>query len=399
MTPKSNRTDAIAPKRPPGLQGIVLSGVYGWGSSPLERVCFPPLLPIGGRPLISFLLDWLHDAGVAKVSICANGNSRGMAGVLGERYHGTVDLHFYEDRMPRGPAGCVRDAGLDMEGEVFIVCEGRLLPRFDISGLVAKHAYSGAAMTVLAACSGSGCFASGRFHEPLGIYIVSRAALQFVPERGYQDIKELWIPRLHERGETVLAEIIDDDAVIHARSTPGYLEVHERVIAGFAKAQGVTSAYRRQGSAVIHERSRVDATVTFNGPVVVGPDCTIGRLSKIIGPTSIGKGTQIGPRSIVSRSMLWCNCHIGEGVIMDRCIFTAGAIADAGLVLRDAIVEATGSSARHAGHRADLYWALPGHSHGTEVAERGARTSGNSPQPAGDLSRPRVPGIATATSI
>ena len=92
--------------------GIVLAGVHRWGESEFERLLPRPLLPVAESPLICYALRWLRDGGVRAATICANSESRFVRHCLKDGSEYGLDIRYFEDLTPRGPAGCVRDAGL-----------------------------------------------------------------------------------------------------------------------------------------------------------------------------------------------------------------------------------------------------------------------------------------------
>jgi NDP-sugar pyrophosphorylase family protein len=114
-----------------------------------------------------------------------------------------MDIDFYEDSMPRGAAGCVRDASVNSDADVFVVTDGTSIPSVNLDGLLETHEICGAALTVVvhhdpsAACVEPGL-------NPGGIYVFSRRIFDSIPDRGFQDIKETLIPRLHAQGESVV---------------------------------------------------------------------------------------------------------------------------------------------------------------------------------------------------
>ena len=131
-------------------RGVVLAGVHRWRDSVLERAVPRPLLPIANRPLIEHVLSWLEDVGALSVGLCANSDTVALRHNLGGSESRRFDLHYYEDHMPRGPAGCVRDAAIDLVDGPLVVVEGTILPEaVDLGRLLDTHARSNAAMTVV----------------------------------------------------------------------------------------------------------------------------------------------------------------------------------------------------------------------------------------------------------
>src|SRR5512134_3977729 len=96
------------------VHGIVIAGTYPAAGSALDALVPRPLLPVAQQPLITYALRWMHSAGVAHGTVCANSAARSIRTRLDAATLG-IGLDYLEDWNPRGAAGCVRDAGTRRE--------------------------------------------------------------------------------------------------------------------------------------------------------------------------------------------------------------------------------------------------------------------------------------------
>ena len=328
--------------------GIVLAGVHAWGNSPLEQVCSRPLLPVLGRPLVAYLVDWLMGGGVTDASICANSQTPAFRRCLGAWTQSSVALDYIEDVMPRGPAGCMRDAALRSEASTFVVLDGTLIPRFDLGALLQTHQASGAAVTMAVAGGGSlhhrtsaGAVpaqspgSADEALEPLGVYVVSRKAMAYVPTSGYQDIKEVWIPRLHKAGEKVVTYRLDRSAAWRVSDEVSYARANRWMLQDELLADVEGGEYLRVGAALVHKTARVSPSAKLVGQVLIGPGCRIAEGVTIAGPASLGSDCQVERGAIVASSVLWSGCVIGQGAFVLQSILVDGAQIERELVVRD----------------------------------------------------------------
>ena len=139
------------------LAGGVRSGLEIPGSG-LPRA----LWPFPHEPMISQVLRFLVREGCAGMAICANGKTRMMAEELSGGGKPWVGLHYSEDVLPRGPAGCLRDLRDWAGGETILAIQGTGWYDFDLAAMVAEHRQSGAAVTVGAnECGWAGVGAGG----------------------------------------------------------------------------------------------------------------------------------------------------------------------------------------------------------------------------------------------
>ena len=119
------------------IKGVVLAGAQDWGDCPLRLATPRPLAPVANQPLLVHTLNAFREAGITDVVLCANGYTQAFRRVFGDGAQLGVSLRYSEDQMPRGPAGCVKDAAdYQAESDVLVI-EGGLLPDVDFGKLIA----------------------------------------------------------------------------------------------------------------------------------------------------------------------------------------------------------------------------------------------------------------------
>lgn len=360
---RTSREDRVTSTATPrtDVHGVVLAGVHSWGNAPLERGTPRPLIPVADRPLILHTLGWLRDGGVASASVCANSDTGVLRSRLGNGHAWGVSLDYYEDVMPRGPAGCTRDAVADSDCSAFVVVDATIIPRIALDEVVAAHRASKAALTIVVtdrnpaggcestgACPASvpGCRTNSsgaecsRWLEPVGLYVFSRAALELIPSAGYQDIKEALVPRLHAEGRSVLTYRVDPQATARVTGASSYLAVNKLVLERISQQKALRESYRRRGHAVVHDSAKLDPSVRLVGPVLIEPGCVVEAGALIVGPTSLGAGCTVGAGAVVSRSAIWSSCSIGAGAVVDHSVLTDYATVSAGRRLRNDVATA-----------------------------------------------------------
>jgi len=303
------------------IQGIVLAGTYHSAGSLFDRLRSRPLLPVAETPLICYALRWLNQGGVAGATICTNSASRAVRAFLEDGPPPPVALDYCEDWTPRGPAGCVRDAGLRSGADTLVITDGTIIPTVDLKELLAAHERSGAAITVVVhhGVGGNG------FLSPAGIYVFERRVLDVISERGFQDIKENVLPRLRIAREPVVvyADRADSPRVLSAES---YLAANQWVLGRVSQWEGLLQDYPARGESLVHPTAHVDPTAMLIGPVVLGPGVAVEREAAVVGPATIGAGTIVGAGAMVSRSVVWDGCTIGRGATVDRSLLADGVV-------------------------------------------------------------------------
>jgi mannose-1-phosphate guanylyltransferase len=299
----------------------VLAGAYlGHGS--LDLLGPRPLLPAAQQPLVSYALRWMADGGVEVATICANSAARAIRASLNGSAYG-LRLDYLEDLSPRGAAGCARDAGLRTKAASFVVADGTSVPVVDMGELLEGHRSSRAAITVVVEAD-----AAGRM-QPAGVYVFDRRAFDLVPEDGFQDIKEKLIPSLYAAGEPVATHVVRGGAprVVNADT---YLALNQWLVERASRHRDWPHGFRAAGETILHDSARVDPTARLLGPVMLGAGASVGAGATLVGPVSIGPGTRIGDEAVVSRSVLWSGCIVGERAFVDRSMLADFAIVSPG---------------------------------------------------------------------
>jgi mannose-1-phosphate guanylyltransferase len=306
-----------------GTSAIVLAGSHVWNEDSLDFLCPRALLAVANSPLLSYVLSWLRSAGIRTVVICANDQAFRLQMYLGDGKRQGLNLHYYVDRIPRGPAGCSRDASEFVDSQRYVVVEGSIIPRVSLRPLLRSHLKSSAAVTVVVErVAHDGELADGQF-SPAGIYVFARRALDQVPPVSYQDIKEMLVPQLRRNHELVLAYPAEH-ASPRISGLESYVAVQGWMLARCSGGQVLLEGYERHNGACVHRSARIAETARLIGPVMVGPESAVEAGSVIIGPTAIGRQCRIGEGAVVARTTLWDRSSIGPAARVDRCLLAGG---------------------------------------------------------------------------
>ncbi|MEA2455385.1 MAG: mannose-phosphate guanylyltransferase [Thermoleophilaceae bacterium] len=126
----------------------MLAGGEGTRLRPLTYTTPKPVMPLAGRPFLSFMLDWLRSYGVDEVILSCGFMSDGVKRVLGDIYDG-MRLRYVIEGEPLGTAGPVRlafDEGV--LADRLLVLNGDVLTDIDLAAELAEHERTGARATL-----------------------------------------------------------------------------------------------------------------------------------------------------------------------------------------------------------------------------------------------------------
>jgi NDP-sugar pyrophosphorylase family protein len=309
------------------VRGVVLAGTYHWSNTSFEDLVPRPLVPVAQAPLVSYALRWLRDGGIARATLCANSASRAVRSYLGGGSRLTMSLEYHEDWTPRGAAGCVRDAAARSDADTLVIADGTAIPAVNIGLLLDDHRSSRAAVTIVVHHDRQ-ARAGERPLNPGGIYVFDRRVLDYIPEVGFQDIKETLIPKLYKAGERIVthAGLGICPRVLNAET---YLALNHWMVEQVADNPSPLEhwgAYVESGQLLAHPTAWVAPGARIIGPVLLGPSVKVATGATIVGPASLGADCHVAEGALVSRSVAWRRCQIGVGAVVDGCVLTDEAV-------------------------------------------------------------------------
>jgi len=132
------------------MRAMILAAGLGTRMGPLCQLCAKPALPVLGRPLIAWLLEWLAHHGVEEVGINLHHLPRTVEDAVDRfapRGLSIVYSHETERLGTGGGIAVMRD--FLAASDPAIVVAGDMVLDCDLSGLVSRHRQAGSAATLL----------------------------------------------------------------------------------------------------------------------------------------------------------------------------------------------------------------------------------------------------------
>lgn len=188
--PRSRRVD-------PATRAVVLAGGAGTRLRPYTTLLPKPLVPIGERPILDFVLKGLKQSGFKRVTLCVGHLAELIQAYFGDGSKWGIELDYAVEDKPLSTIGPL--AYLEDLGEDFLVMNGDILTDLEPAKIFASHLRSGADLTVavhrrrvdidygvLDYDSSTGRVTSFTekpsipYDVSMGIYALSRRCLEFV---------------------------------------------------------------------------------------------------------------------------------------------------------------------------------------------------------------------------
>jgi mannose-1-phosphate guanylyltransferase len=335
------------------MQALILAGGEGTRLRPLTSRTPKPVVPLAGRPFISFMLEWLRGHGVDEVIMSCGFLADGVRAVLGDGDGLGLQLHYLEEPEPLGTGGALKFAE-ELLDERFFMLNGDVLTDMDLTAQLRQHESTAARATIaLIAVEDPSAYGLVRcepdhtvrefLEKPspdqidtnlvnAGAYILERSVLDVMAPAGTRiSIEREVFPQLVGNG-------------LYGYEAAGYwldIGTPERYMQGtFDILDGVVRTElgdRLAGSAGrLNNGARVEGRLV--APVSVGEGSEIGE-GAIVGPrTVIGDGVAVGEGAHIEGSAILDGAVIGAHTTVSGSIVGAGTRIGAGCHLDDRVV-------------------------------------------------------------
>lgn len=215
------------------MKALILAAGEGSRLRPLTLTCPKPVLPVGGRPLLEYIIRWLRWHSIDQVAVNLHHLPGVIVDTLGDGSRHGVKVAYSWENPILGSAGAVKNLR-DFFDTTFLVVYGDMLLDTDIRPLLQLHRESGASLTMglmhTDDPASKGIVALGgdervqRFVEKpgpgeiegdlasAGIYLLEPEILRWIPDATYFDL-----------GHDLIPDLLRRDARVFGRLLSGYL--------------------------------------------------------------------------------------------------------------------------------------------------------------------------------
>jgi len=313
---------------------VVLVGGFGTRLRPLTNAVPKPLLPLGQRTILEWMMVHLARGGVTDAVLALGFKPEPFLAAFPDRTCAGVRLHFAIEDSPLDTAGAIgfaaRSVALHERNEPFIVANGDIVTDLRIANLVAAHQRNRTAgalatihLTPVADPSQYGVvettpdgLVTGFVEKPApgttasrhvnaGTYVLEPASLAVMPGDGPLSIERATFP--HFVQQRALFALQTNDYWLDAGRPESYLRANLDLISG----------------------ARVDRDDAVHASAVLAPECEVRD-------SVVGAGAHIGNGARVVDSVIGPRAVIGDGAVVERSV-ALGDVA-ASHVVRDTLI-------------------------------------------------------------
>jgi mannose-1-phosphate guanylyltransferase len=327
------------------MQALILAGGEGTRLRPLTSTIPKPVVPLVGRPFITYMLEWLAGHGVDDVILSCGFMADGVRAVLGDGSSLGVRLRYLQEPRPLGTGGALKFAE-DLLDERFFMLNGDILTDIDLTAELRQHERTGARAT-LALMSVEDPSAYGlvrrnsddsvkefvekpgpeRIEMDLvnaGAYMLERSVLERMAPAGTNiSVEREVFPALVGNG---LFGYAADGYWLDIGTPERYLEATYDILEGNVSTE-------------VGRRLSASGLVLRDGATVVG---------RVVAPALVGAGSQVSDGAIVGgRTVLGRGVTVGRGAHIEGSVVLDGATVGERVTIRGSIVGAGASIGDH----------------------------------------------------
>ena len=294
-------------------QAFVLGAGLGTRLRPLTDDLPKPLVPIFGKPLITFAFDHLIAAGVRSLVVNTHHLPKLFQESFGEGSYRNVPLKLIEEPVLLETGGGIKNAEPFLTEEMFLVYSGDILTDLPLAPLIEEHFRAGNDVTLALRTTGLGTqiaveekriidIGNRRGHpgkyDYANVSIWNRNAFtRFVPGEKISFIPILldWI----QAGGRIGGVVIEEGGWVNLGSPANYLALHRTIGNG---------------------KWRPADAWPNEWPIAIAPDARIDPTAQVLGASAIASGCEVGPNAVITDSVLWPGAQIASWSRLERCI-------------------------------------------------------------------------------
>lgn len=133
----------------PNMKGMILAAGYGERLWPLTADRTKPALPVLGKPLIGYVAEYLGQFGIKDVLVNLHHRPESVRQALGDGRDFGVHLEYVYEPVILGTSGALDNARDLLEGETFVVINGKIITDIDLNAAFETHRRTQALATLV----------------------------------------------------------------------------------------------------------------------------------------------------------------------------------------------------------------------------------------------------------
>ena len=296
--------------------GLVLTAGHGTRLRPLTALRAKPAVPVAGQPLIRRILAWLAAQGLRDLVLNLHHRPETITAAVGDGAGLGLRVRYSWEQPVLGTAGGPRHALPLIDADRFWIVNGDTLTDVDLAAIERQHLRSGALVTMALVPNPrpdryGGVLVDGGWITGFTAPGAERPAYHFI---GVQLAES-----------RVFADLADNTP---AESVSG---IYRALIAGPARRIGAfvsDASFRDIGTPADYLRTSLALSAAGS--------------ARPAAASLIGARSRVSPRARLTRTVVWDDVTIDEGVTLTDCVVGDGVRLGAGLTLERRVIVPAG---------------------------------------------------------
>ncbi len=306
------------------MKAVIMAGGQGSRLRPLTCNKPKPMVPVLNKPVMEYAIELLRKHGITDIAVTLQYLPDKIKEYFGDGSQLGVNLHYFEENVPLGTAGSVKNAE-DFLDETFLVISGDGITDYDLTQAINYHREKQGVVTLVMAkvdnpleygvvmCDDNGKII--RFLEKpswgevfsdtvnTGIYVIEPEIFKYFAKDTFFDFSKDLFPMLMERGRELYGYIAAG-YWSDIGSLEQYRQTHFDLLDGLVDVP--LNVRMVEDGIWIGENTTIHHDVQFSQrPVFIGDNCHIDKGVELGEYTVIGNNNTIRTKASIKRSILW----------------------------------------------------------------------------------------------
>jgi NDP-sugar pyrophosphorylase family protein len=131
------------------MKAMILAAGYGERLWPLTADRTKPALPVLGKPLVGYVAEYLAGFGIKEVVVNLHHHPDSVRRSLGDGSQFGVALEYVHEPIILGTSGALDNARALLDGDTFVVVNGKLITDLDLKAALREHRARNALATLV----------------------------------------------------------------------------------------------------------------------------------------------------------------------------------------------------------------------------------------------------------
>jgi NDP-sugar pyrophosphorylase family protein len=312
------------------MKAMILAAGYGMRLRPVTYTLPKPMVPLCGQPLLAWAIESLRGAGIRDFVVNLHHLPEPIERFLRERFGDATFQFSYEPEI-LGTGGAVRKVRslLERDPEFFLVNGDTIqFPPYDalratrndvLAALTLRHPPRGDHFTPVYFDDGRVTGFGNGTGEALmfsGTHLISNRIFDYLPDKDFSGIIDEVYQPLIDSGREAIAGVVDDGLWFDIGTPQRYMAASHLLLDLTVRGQLAPSRGTR-----IAGDSLVDGTASVTGSMS----------GSIAGARSVIEGT-------LRDSVVWDDCRIAKGVVLESCVVAHGVEIAAPVELSNVLI-------------------------------------------------------------